>query len=123
MRISEALSKARDIQVEFESATLNVTYRPISYTYAEMEAMSAASAPLDENASKEEQSARLRRVIDITKKVVVAWDLEDEEGITIDPQNEDALRQVPMNVFGEIMKTIRRDQAVSGEAESPSSDG
>ena len=122
MKISEALSKARDIQVFFEAAVLNVTYRPVAYTYAEMESLTENDASLGK-LSKEERTSRLNRIIELIQRVVVAWDLEDENGVTIDPQNEESLRVVPLNVFTEIMKAVQQDQRVSGEAESPSSDG
>lgn len=116
MRISEALSPARDIEVRFEAAVLNVTYRPAAYTIEEIERLEES----DGDKTPEQRRARLERLLDTVGRVVVSWDLTHDDETMISPLDRDTLRRtVPTSVFTDIMKAIREDQKV-GEAEGPS---
>lgn len=116
MKISEALSPARDIEVRFEAAVLNVTYRPAAYTIEEIETLEAA----DGEKTPEQRHARMERLLDTIGRVVVSWDLTHDDESMIDPLDRATLRtQVPTPVFIEIVKAIREDQKV-GEADAPS---
>lgn len=115
MRISDAKSTSRDLAVHFESGDLNITYRPISYTINEAERLTSDAADLT-SASPEQRAAKMGQLAKTISNLVVAWDLEDDNGITIDPQNIDALRDVPMNIFNEVITAINKDQRPSGEA-------
>lgn len=116
MRISEALAPARDIEVRFEAAVLNVTYRPAAYTIEEIENLEAA----DGDSTPEQRRVRLERLLDTIGRVVISWDLTDDNEVMINPTDRAMLRSsVPTPVFTEIMKAIREDQKV-GEAERPS---
>lgn len=119
MRISEALSPARDIEVRFEAAVLNVTYRPMSYTLEEIDRLEAEVT--QKGGSAEQRKARLESLLDSIGRLVVSWDLTHDDESMIDPKDKDALRKVPSNVFTEIIKTVNADQRV-GEAERPSDD-
>lgn len=115
MRISDAKSKSRDVAVRFETGDLNVTYRPISYTINEAERLTSESSDLAK-ATPEQRAAKMSQLATTISNLVVAWDLEDDEGVTIDPQNAEALRDVPMNIFNEVIRAINEDQKPSGEA-------
>jgi len=113
MRISDALSPARELTVPFQSAELHVTYRPISYTMEQLDEIQAKTE--ETGGSAEERRARLDRVLDIMTRLVVSWDLTDDEDVVINPENRDAMRKIPMNVFTEILAAVRKDQS-AGEA-------
>ena len=115
MRISEAQSATRDIVVHFEGGDLNVTYRPVSYTINETEKMAEDTSNLDK-ASPAERAEKMGKFVDSIARLVIAWDLEDEEGITIDPSDRAALRDVPLNILNDVVSTISKDQRPSGEA-------
>ena len=119
MRISQALSRARDIKVEFEEATLHVTYRPVSYTLEEMDRLQADTT--ETGGTKEQRSARIDRVAGTISRLVVSWDLTDEEDRPINPSDIETLRNVPFNIISEVIQAVRRDQQ-AGEAQSPSVD-
>ncbi len=113
MRISEALAPARDIEVRFEAAVLNVTYRPAAYTIEEIETLEAT----DGEKTPEQRKARMERLLDTVGRLVVSWDLTGDDDVVIDPTDRATLRtSVPIPVFNEIMKAVREDQR-AGEAE------
>lgn len=117
MKISEALSPARDLQVRFEAAILNVTYRPAAYTIEEIERLEETEG---EAKTPEQRRARLERLLDTIGRIVISWDLTDDSEVMISPTDRETLRHtVPMPVFMEIIKAVREDQKV-GEAEGPS---
>jgi len=64
MKISDALKEVRDLDVHFASEVLHITYRPPSWTPAELEELQA-----DKN---------IRRIVEQIRKLVVKWDLTDE---------------------------------------------
>lgn len=118
MRISDAKSESRDVAVRFETGDLNVTYRPISYTINEAERLTSESSDLAK-ATPEQRAAKMSQLATTISNLVVAWDLEDDEGVTIDPQNAEALRDVPMNIFNEVIRAINEDQKPSGKRKGP----
>lgn len=117
MRLSQAVSEAKDVKVTFAGgATLAVTYRPLSYTVREMDAARADAENTD-------------RIIDTMKRLIVRWDLTDDDDrpIALDfpydevdgkqvPSPDDPLRDIPTNVFTEILTAIAEDAKPSGEA-------
>lgn len=124
MRISEALSEAVDIVVPFANGVkLNVTYRPMSYTIAELDKLAAEAVRRQDETDeefKERKKAANERIIDMVQNVLVAWDLTDEKEVAVDFTNRETMReQVPINVFTGILHAIRKNQS-SGEAERPS---
>lgn len=117
MRISEALAPTREIEVRFDSAVLNVTYRPAAYTIEELERLEEN----DGDKTPEQRRARLERLLDSVGRMVVSWDLTNDDETMIDPRDRDTLRRsVPLPVFNEIMRAVREDQR-AGEAERHSS--
>jgi hypothetical protein len=124
MRISEALSEAVDVGVPFANGViLNVTYRPMSYTIAELDKL-AAEAVREEGESdeafKERRKKSTERVIDMLQNILVAWDLTDNDEVVIDFMNREEMRtKVPLNVYTGILNAVRKAQS-SGEAERPS---
>lgn len=124
MRISEALSEAVDIVVPFaNNVNLNVTYRPMSYTVAQLDKLAAETVKREgetDDEFKERRKAANERIIDMVQNVLVAWDLTDESDVAIDFRDREVMREkVPTNVFTGILHAIRRHQS-SGEAEKPS---
>lgn len=117
MRISDAVSKARDIEVEFDGgAILQVSYRPASYTAAEAERLQ-----IDEDSGKkatpEEKRARITRILEMIGELVSSWNLLDDDDTPIDPTDIETLRaKVPLNVFTEVIRAISEDQRPEGEA-------
>lgn len=117
MRISDATSPARDVEVQFEGGILNVSYRPISYTFEEMEKISDDATELaNSKDTPEQRKVRLNKILDTISNIVVSWDLENDDGIIINPQDRESLRQIPLNIFSEIIKAVNADQRPSGEA-------
>lgn len=111
MRISEALSPTRDIVVSFTGASLNVTYRPVSYSVEALDALAAEST--------DEKRAKASRIIEMIQNMVVAWDLEGDDEVAIDVADTERLRKLPMNIFTAILQAVKKDQS-EGEAERPS---
>lgn len=123
MRISEADTEAKDIDVQFGKATLHVTYKPLTYTVREMDALAG--------------SRDAGQIIETMKRLVVAWDLDDKQGnrVPLDhpmddvmqedgsgpsgrkrPADDDPLRDVPSHIFTGIIQAVGKDQTPSGEA-------
>lgn len=115
MRISEAVAETAEIEVPFGPHVLHVTYRPLTYTVAQMDEM-----------AKDEKNTR--RIIDTIKRLVVQWDLEqddlvDESGkgvlVPLDhPEDEyetDPLRDVGTHIFTKILKAVGQHQAADAE--------
>lgn len=119
MRVSQALSKSRQIAVEFEEDSLSVTYRPISYTLEEVDRIQADTTAT--GGTESERQARMNRVAEMISRLVVDWDLVDEDDVKISTKDLAALRKIPFNVFSEIIRAVRDDQQV-GEAQRPSAD-
>jgi hypothetical protein len=126
MKISEAVSPAAPVAVQFARGVLNVEYRPSSMTFAEMEEMLAAAEEAkkavedsgDEAAALRPRLDSLhRRFIENAVETIVTWDLTDEEENVI-PLTEEALRNVPMNIFTEIQKAIRAHQSAGDSGKS-----
>lgn len=115
MRISDAVSPARPIVVPFVGATLNVEYRPMSYTPEQLDKMQA------EAAKAKDPKAAVAGMVDQMVQLIVSWDLTDNADQPI-PVTTEALRGVPLNVFTEVMRAVGRDQT-SGEAGSSSAAG
>jgi hypothetical protein len=111
MRISGALAKARPLTVEFEGDTLNITYRPSSYSVAELEKLVD-----DDAAGKKPQPVR---IIEMMQQMIVTWDLLEENGEPIDVQNTERMKELPTSIFTTIMQTVKVDQS-AGEAPRPS---
>lgn len=120
MRISEALGGRLPLAVQFPSgAVLNIEYHPASYTVAELEAL-----------QKSERDPM--RIIEAIRRIVVSWDLTDDEGrlvpvdppfagvakatdpesgeVTVSQPMEDPLRHIPTPVFTQIIKAVNEDQ-------------
>lgn len=118
MRISDAVSPARPLEVHFATGTLNIEYRPSSYTIAEADKLVTESAEFNEQATPEQKRERLHKVADTIASIIVAWDLEHDDGTPISPQDKDALAHIPMSIFTEIIGAVNADQKVTpGEAE------
>lgn len=124
MRVSEALSEAVDIIVPFANdVKLNVTYRPMSYTIAELDKLAAEAVKREEETEEEFKERRKKaneRIIDMLQNVLVAWDLTDNNDVVLDFSSREVMREsVPLNVMTGILHAIRKNQS-SGEAERPS---
>jgi hypothetical protein len=125
MRISEAISESTPLAVSFAGgAVLNIEYRPAATTLAQMEDMinlvEEAEADTTDESSKTPDAAAIMkariegiktRLIDTVKEMVVSWDLTEEDGETVISLTDDGLRNVPMNVFVEITKSVQRHQS------------
>lgn len=121
MKLSAAVSPARPVTVHFDGDDLHVEYRPTSYTPAEVVALQEATPTTGKRMSAAAQREALDRTIETMLRLIVSWDLEDEDGRTI-PLTREALRDVPLNVFHEVQRAIAEDQA-AGEAGEPSDAG
>lgn len=111
MKLSQAIAKARDIVVEFEAASLRVTYRPTSFTVRELDRLTEEQA----NAG----GKPTRNLLEMVKKTVITWDLTDDYDRLIPLDRDlddqtDPLRDVPSVVFTEIMKKVNEDQQPGG---------
>ena len=142
MRISEAISPSTPLAVPFAGgAVLNIEYRPTRVTLAQMEDMlteaeeaekaqaaekeaaDAASASGDEKKEKASELVIARRRVAMVRErlikqvleMLVAWDLTDDDGENVIPLTEEGVRIVPLNVFAEIVKAVRRHQS-AGES-------
>ncbi len=102
MKISQATAEEKPLAVKFGEATLNVVYRPLTYTVTELEKMEAGDA-------------RAAQVVDSMLRLLVSWDLTDEDENPV-PLTEEALREVPTHIFTGIMQAVGKDQTPSGEA-------
>jgi hypothetical protein len=111
MRISDALAKARPLTVEFDSDSMNITYRPSSYSVEKLEQL------VEEDGS--ERKVAPRRMIEMIQNMVISWDLLEDNGEPIDLQNTARLRQLPSSIFLTILNAVKADQS-AGEAERPS---
>jgi hypothetical protein len=129
MRISEALGERNPLKVHFAGGSvLNIVYAPATYTIAELEEL--------QNAERD-----INRVVESIRRLVLEWDLQDEDGVPIslqpvpkaitrvtDPENgevtvieppEDPLRtKVPTNIFMTIIRAVNEDQN-PGESPRP----
>lgn len=112
MRISDALAKARPIVVEFEGESLNVTYRPSSYTVAELESL------VEEDGTGQKR-ANPQRIVEMMQQMLVKWDLTEDDGVPVDFTNTERMRHIPTPIFMGILTAIKADQS-AGEASSPS---
>lgn len=113
MRLSEAVSPARTIPVPFVNATLQVEYRPMSYTPEELDAMQAKAL------EAKDAKAGVDSMIDSMLNLLVGWDLTDDEDNPI-PVTREGLRKVPLNVYTAITQAVAKDQAAGGEGTGPS---
>lgn len=130
MRINEAFEDAKPLDVHYPTgAVLHVVYRPAMYSVEEMERIQTAER-------------NPRRVLRAIRRVVVSWDLTDEDGapISVDepyyngmPLSEfieaatntrtplpddlpnDPLAKIPTNIFTRIIQAVNEDQS-PGEA-------
>lgn len=117
MRLSQAVAPARKLSVPFDQGeSLNVEYRPASYTVAELDALQA-------------DAANTARIVDSMLRTLISWDLEydpeddgaptDEDGKPLEgviPLSTEALTQhVPTSVFVVIMQAMQADQSASAE--------
>jgi hypothetical protein len=109
MRISGALAKARPLRVQFEDDYLNLTYRPASYTVRQLQ-------EIQDEESKRTDPAR---VVEMIQKMVVDWDLTEDDGVKVDLANTERLKDIPTPIFMAILREAREDQSV-GEAPRPS---
>jgi hypothetical protein len=118
MKLSQATAKERDLPggVQFGEEALQVTYRPLTYTVREMDAM--------------KDSQDTNRIIETVKRLIVRWDLtdndetpipidhpmvEDEDGKLV-PADDDPLRDIPTHIFSEILRAVNEDQQPDPEA-------
>lgn len=133
MRISDAISPSTPLAIAFAGdAVLNIEYRNSSITLAEMEKMLVdAEEAIDSANAQEEAKAsgdraaltRLKGRVEQAKKnlvgqileVVTTWDLTQDDNETVIPLTDEALKNVPTNVFTAIIRAIRRDQQADGE--------
>jgi hypothetical protein len=108
VRISKGLGKPTELDVYFDDddpdAVLHVTYRPTSFTVAQLDEIRA-------NAEKNP-----RRLIESVLNVVTAWDLEGDDGEAIPLDVEAIYDVVPTSILGGILKAINEDQTPSGKA-------
>lgn len=102
MKISQATAVEKALPVPFGDATLNVSYRPLTYTVTELEKM-------------ETGDAKAAQIIDSMLRLLVSWDLTDEFDQPV-PLTADALREIPTHIFTGIMQAVGKDQTPSGEA-------
>lgn len=125
MRISDALKGETPLEVHFPSGSvLNITYRPASYTVAELEEIQG-------------EKGNAGRIIEAIRRIVISWDLVDDEGrpvpldrptdamlTVIDGESgtvarsdppDDQLRHIPTPIFREILRAVNEDQE-PGEA-------
>ena len=124
MKLSQAVAKERDLTVEFDGAVLNVKFRPLTYTVRQVSEMQAKA--------REGGDANVNQVVTTIKRMVVGWDLTDDDEVPIpldhpyaDPESEtpaddDPLRDVPMHIFSGVLQAVAEAQAPSGEASRPS---
>lgn len=115
LRLSSATSKARSLVVPFEGGDLSVSYRPASYTVAELDALQA-------------DARNTARIVESMLRTLVSWDLEYDEdsapepalvGTVIPLETEALTVTVPTSVFVEVMRKMQEDQQ-AGEAGAPS---
>jgi hypothetical protein len=102
VKISQATADSKPCSATFGENVLNFVYRPLTYTVAEMEAM-------------QEDTPRPGAIIESMMKLLVSWDLTDEDDVVI-PLEADALRTIPSHIFTGIMQAVGKDQTPSGEA-------
>ncbi len=101
MRISQAVAEEKPLAVDFKGATLNVVYRPLTYTVREMDALG--------------ESKDTERIIKTMLRLLVSWDLTDENDTPV-PIETEPLRDVPTHIFTGIIKAVGKDQAPDPEA-------
>jgi hypothetical protein len=119
MRIDEAISDNKELDVQFPKAVLRILYRPANYTIAEMEAAENDKSP--------------SRLVQMVQDLVIAWDLTRVEEIRVPVEGSDEValveREVPIDlkdpeqirlyvtntIISGIVKAIREDQS-PGEA-------
>ncbi len=94
MRISEATIEQKPLAVTFGSATLNLVYRPLSYTVKEME-----------DATKDRDPKNIVRTM---QRLLVEWDLTDDDNNPI-PLSDEALVEIPSHIFTGIMQAVAKD--------------
>lgn len=129
MRISDALGERIPLAVHFPSGdVLNIVYTPMSYTVAELEELQRSERDV-------------ARIISSVRRLVLEWDLTDDDGVPIplqhvtgmrvvtedggtvwepDPDQSgavlpsDPLRHVPTNIFMQIFRAVNDDQTPGG---------
>lgn len=125
MRISDALKGETPLDVHFPSGSvLRITYRPASYTVAELEEI-------------QREKGNAGRIIEAIRRIVLSWDLVDDNGqpvplerptaamvtvvdgesgaVALSDPPDDPLRHVPTPIFLEIIRAVNEDQE-PGEA-------
>jgi hypothetical protein len=121
MRMSDALKDIKDLRVDFgQGGILNITYRPPSWTPAELEALATEKD--------------ISKIADQIRKLVVQWDLTDDynnliplaepepvptvvvtddDGAIIEqgkPEKPyDPLMHVPISIYNKIINAINSD--------------
>lgn len=119
MRISDAVSPVRPLAVPFDKGeVLNIEYRPMSYTPEQLDQMQADA----QSTVKKDQGRAVAGMVESMLKMLVSWDLTEDDGATPVPIERDALQKVPLNIFTEITMAVARDQQ-AGEADAPSGAG
>jgi hypothetical protein len=123
VRISEGLGVPTDLKVTFPSgATLNIVYKPTSYTMLDIERL------------EKESKKSPRRIIDAIRRLVLKWDLTDDGGqpvpleapasastvvvtgdslktVQTEPESDDdPLLAIPTIIFMYILRAVNEDQ-------------
>ncbi len=105
MKISQATAKPTDLDVPFDGdVVLKVKYRPLTYTVREMESL-------------QEDERNVARIIETIQRLVVEWDLEDDEGNIVGLDDE-SLRDIPTHIFLQIIREVSNHQSVGAEGKA-----
>ncbi len=97
MRIDQASEPTKPLAVEFALDTLNVTYRPMDFTPAEIE--------LIQNAKEEE---RPRQLVELFLRCVDSWDLTDLDDAAVPLEFDVLHRTVPVSLLSKVFREIQK---------------
>lgn len=102
MKLSDLRSITKPITITFDSGTLEIGYRPNSFTADAVDQINAAMADPDKQTDA---------VFQLIAANIATWDLEGDDGKIIPLHNVARLRaEVPMAIFNRIFSEIQDDQ-------------
>jgi hypothetical protein len=109
MQIADALGEETSLAVSFPKGQLNIVYRPMTYTVAELEQLQRSDKdPV--------------QIVNSMLDLLVSWDLTDGDGAPVPIDYESLRQKVPTAIFLRILRAVNEDQG-PGESSGSSVGG
>lgn len=105
MRIDQAFGQIKSLDVAFPEDTLHVTYKPMEFTPAELEVITAA-----------EVEERPRQLVELFLRCVQTWDLTDLDDAPVPLEYEVLHQKVPVSLLSKVFTEIQKASAPDPKA-------